>query len=94
MRTVSAAYPDILFVALSTPLQDAWIHRHLPRLGAGLVMGVGGSFDVLAGRLRRAPAWMRRAGMEWLFRLLLEPSRLFRMVRLPVFLWKALFFRP
>lgn len=93
VHAVSAARPDILFVALSTPFQDAWIHRNLPRLGVRLAMGVGGSFDVLSGRLRRAPLWMRRAGLEWLFRLVQEPARVGRMARLPLFLAKALLSR-
>lgn len=87
---VAAARPDLLFVALDTPRQDAWIHRHLARFGAVVAMGVGGSFDVFSGRLPRAPRWMRRAGLEWLFRLLREPSRARRMSGLPLFVWRVL----
>lgn len=90
VKEVSRAAPAILFVAMDSPRQDAWIHRNLSALGAGLAMGVGGSFDVLSGRLRRAPAWMRRAGMEWAFRLLQEPRRWRRMLGLPLFLLKVL----
>ena len=90
IRLVSKATPDLLFVALSTPFQDGWIHNNLSRFGAKVVMGVGGSFDVLSGRLRRAPPGMRAVGLEWFFRLLQEPRRFPRMVRLPVFFVKLL----
>lgn len=85
IHTITASKPDLLFVALSTPFQDGWIHKNLARLGAKIVMGVGGSFDVLSGRLRRAPPWMRATGLEWLFRLLQEPRRAARMLQLPLF---------
>ena len=90
LREVFSTAPDLLLVALATPFQDAWIHRNLAALGARLTLGVGGSFDVFAGRLRRAPAWMGRAGLEWLFRLIQEPSRWRRMLGLPVFLLRSL----
>ncbi len=90
VETISRAAPDLLFVAMDTPRQDVWIHRRLDRLNCKVAMGVGGTFDVLSGRLRRAPAWMREAGLEWLFRLIQEPRRLWRMRRLPLFLWKVL----
>lgn len=88
IHAITASKPDLLFVGLSTPFQDGWIHKNLARLGAKVVMGVGGSFDVLSGRLFRAPKWMRATGLEWLFRLLQEPRRFFRMVRLPFFALK------
>lgn len=90
IQLISKAKPDLLFVALSTPFQDGWIHKNLNRLSAKVVMGVGGSFDVLSGRLRRAPPWMRAVGLEWFFRLLQEPRRFPRMIRLPVFFVKLL----
>jgi N-acetylglucosaminyldiphosphoundecaprenol N-acetyl-beta-D-mannosaminyltransferase len=90
IQRIADAKPDLLFVALPTPFQDGWIHRNLDRLGAKVAMGVGGSFDVLSGRLRRAPPWMRAAGMEWFFRLIQEPCRADRMLRLPLFAWKVL----
>jgi N-acetylglucosaminyldiphosphoundecaprenol N-acetyl-beta-D-mannosaminyltransferase len=89
IQSIATAKPDLLFVALSTPFQDGWIHKNLSRLGAKVVMGVGGSFDVLSGRLRRAPKWMRAAGLEWFFRLLQQPRRANRMFRLPLFVWKG-----
>jgi N-acetylglucosaminyldiphosphoundecaprenol N-acetyl-beta-D-mannosaminyltransferase len=83
---VAAARPDLLFVGMSAARQEPWIHRNLDRLGAAVALGVGGSFDVLSGRLARAPRWMRAAGLEWLFRWAQEPWRAPRMARLPVFL--------
>lgn len=90
MAEVHAARPDLLFVALSVPRQDIWVHQNLAGLGAKVVMGVGGSFDVLSGRLKRAPEPMQKAGLEWLFRLWQEPSRISRMVHLPLFFWKVM----
>jgi N-acetylglucosaminyldiphosphoundecaprenol N-acetyl-beta-D-mannosaminyltransferase len=75
---VTDAKADILFVALPTPHKEQFIHRNLPSLGVRFAMGVGGSFDVLAGLTRRAPRWMQRAGLEWAYRLAQEPRRLFR----------------
>lgn len=80
----------ILFLALGSPAQEYWLSAHLAETGCRLGMGVGGSFDVLAGRTARAPAWMRRLGLEWLHRLLREPARYRRMLVLPVFLLLAL----
>jgi len=67
--------PDLLLVALGAPRQEQWMHRWLATVGVPVAIGVGGSLDVLAGRVRRAPGWIRRIGMEWLFRVLLEPRR-------------------
>ncbi len=89
VAAVARTRPDILFVALDTPRQDGWIRRRLPHLGARVALGVGGSFDVLAGRLRRAPRWMRAVGLEWFFRLCQEPGRWRRMRGLPRFAFRA-----
>jgi N-acetylglucosaminyldiphosphoundecaprenol N-acetyl-beta-D-mannosaminyltransferase len=70
--------PDLLFIALETPQKELFIARNRDRLKVPFAMGVGGSFDVLAGRRQRAPMWMQRAGLEWLFRLIQEPGRLGR----------------
>jgi N-acetylglucosaminyldiphosphoundecaprenol N-acetyl-beta-D-mannosaminyltransferase len=69
---------DLLFVAMGSPAQEFWIAEHLERTGARFAMGVGGSFDHLSGRKPRAPQWMQRAGLEWFYRLLREPRRLWR----------------
>lgn len=86
---VRASRPDFLFVGMGMPAQEKWIARYLGGLCAHVVMGVGGSFDVLSGRLKRAPKWMRKAGIEWGYRLLQEPWRWRRIAQLPVFAWKV-----
>lgn len=85
--------PRLLLVALGAPQQDKWIYRYRDLLPPCVAMGVGGSFDVLAGKARRAPRWMQRAGLEWLYRLLREPSRLARMSVIPLFLLKVIWHR-
>ncbi len=84
---VRAARPDILFVAYGAPRQDRWIHRNLERLGVPVCMGVGGTLDFVAGVATRAPRWLRRMGLEWLHRLILQPWRWRRMMVLPRFAW-------
>ncbi|MBI2453773.1 WecB/TagA/CpsF family glycosyltransferase [Candidatus Peregrinibacteria bacterium] len=71
--------PEVLFVAFGSPLQELWIHHYLPALpSVKIAMGVGGAFDFLAGKRKRAPQFMRKMGLEWLYRLIQEPSRLRR----------------
>jgi N-acetylglucosaminyldiphosphoundecaprenol N-acetyl-beta-D-mannosaminyltransferase len=82
---INASEADIVLVAYGAPKQDKWIARNRPRLRAGVAMGVGGSFDFISGKAVRAPAWMRRLGLEWLHRLWREPWRWRRMVALPRF---------
>ena len=82
---IVAAAPDILLVAYGAPRQDLWIHRNLRRLQVPVCMGVGGVFDFIAGLVPRAPIWMRNVGLEWLFRLLIQPWRWRRMLALPKF---------
>jgi N-acetylglucosaminyldiphosphoundecaprenol N-acetyl-beta-D-mannosaminyltransferase len=82
---ISAAAPDLLFVAMGSPRQEQFIVNNRSVLGAPVCMGVGGSFDVLSGRKKRAPVWMQRIGLEWSYRLLLEPRRILRMSALPKF---------
>jgi N-acetylglucosaminyldiphosphoundecaprenol N-acetyl-beta-D-mannosaminyltransferase len=78
VRQVAEAQADILFVAMPSPFKDIWCEQHRDRFGVKLIMGVGGAFDVLAGVVPRAPRWMQTAGLEWFWRLLLEPRRLWR----------------
>lgn len=85
IERVNASSADILFVAYGAPEQDKWIARNLPRLGVKMAMGVGGSFDFIAGIVPRAPMWIQQRGLEWLFRLYLQPRRIGRMMRLPLF---------
>lgn len=91
VEKVNASDADILFVAYGAPEQDKWIARNLPRLQVKMAMGVGGSFDFIAGVIPRAPLWMRRYGIEWLYRLYLQPWRIRRMLRLPRFVLAVLF---
>lgn len=75
---IAGIAPDLLFVALPTPNKELFIADHLHELNAKLAVGVGGSFDVVAGEVTRAPVWMQRAGLEWAHRLIKEPQRIFR----------------
>jgi N-acetylglucosaminyldiphosphoundecaprenol N-acetyl-beta-D-mannosaminyltransferase len=75
---ICAAQPDILLVSFGCPKAEKWIGMHYQRLGVPVTIGVGATIDFLAGRMKRAPVWMQRSGMEWLFRLCQEPRRLFR----------------
>ncbi|AHG87677.1 glycosyl transferase, WecB/TagA/CpsF family [Gemmatirosa kalamazoonensis] len=82
-----AARPDLVLVAFGSPKQEVWIDRARAAIGPAVAIGVGATFDFLAGHVRRAPAWMSRAGLEWLFRLCQEPRRMWRryLLRDPVF---------
>lgn len=82
---VNAARPDVLLVAYGHPKQELWVARNQERLRARVAVGVGGTFDFLAGSVRRAPGPLRRARLEWLWRLWLEPWRARRMAVLPVY---------
>lgn len=81
---------DLLFVALGAPKQEKWLAKFQDILKPSLLMGIGGSFDVVAGKMERAPKWMQDASLEWLFRLYKQPSRLGRMLVLPKFVIKVL----
>jgi N-acetylglucosaminyldiphosphoundecaprenol N-acetyl-beta-D-mannosaminyltransferase len=78
IQMINQAHPDVLWVGLGCPKQERWIYEHRNRLQVAVMIGVGQAFDIHAGRLRRAPAYMRNHGLEWLCRLLLEPRRLWR----------------
>lgn len=75
---IKAAGADCLFVGISSPLKETFLNRHRDALGVPVQLGVGGSFDVLSGHVRRAPLWMQNSGLEWLFRLAQEPGRLWQ----------------
>lgn len=77
LRRIHEAQPHILLVAFGCPKQEKWIYMNLPRLRVPVSVGVGGTFDMVAGNVRRAPVWMRKSGVEWIFRLIQEPRRLF-----------------
>ena len=75
---INAAKPDILFVALGNPKQELWMGRNAAKLDAGVLIGIGGTFNFLAGRVKRAPKWMQRSGLEWIYRIIQEPGRLWK----------------
>ena len=81
--------PDLLFIGRSASQQEPWIHLHKKKLAIPVMMGVGGSFDVLSGRLKRAPKLWQTLRVEWLYRLLQEPWRYKRMLDLPKFVWRV-----
>lgn len=82
---VRSASPDLLFVAFGVPTEEIWLARHREQLGVQVVLGVGGAFDFVAGVARRAPHWIRRIGLEWLYRLIAQPWRWRRQLALPRF---------
>lgn len=82
---------DIIFVAMGSPKQENWITGNMEKYNVPLSMGVGGSFDVICGNIKRAPDFMCKMGLEWFYRLIKEPSRYKRMMALPVFLFKVIF---
>lgn len=82
--------PQVLLVAYGHPNQELWIDRLSDSLGVAVAIGVGGAYDYLTGRVPRAPAWMRRAGLEWLFRLVRQPWRIRRMAVLPLYALRVL----
>jgi len=82
LNMIRAAAPHLLLVAYGAPMQDLWIARHLNELtSVRVAIGIGGTFDFLAGKCKRAPAWMRGIGLEWLWRLIREPTRIGRIWR-------------
>jgi N-acetylglucosaminyldiphosphoundecaprenol N-acetyl-beta-D-mannosaminyltransferase len=82
--------PDILLVALGIPKQEKWLAAHIQQLKVPVAIGVGGTFDVMAGVVQRAPLWMQRTSLEWLFRLLRQPTRFVRMLALPRFVLRVM----
>ncbi|MEW6247771.1 MAG: WecB/TagA/CpsF family glycosyltransferase [Nitrospirota bacterium] len=90
IAAINASRADLLFVALGSPKQEAWIDRYLPALNVKVCQGVGGTFDVIAGRVKRAPASVRRLHLEWLYRLVAQPTRIGRQAALPLFAWHVL----
>ena len=78
VERINAAKPDILFVALGNPKQKLWMGRNKAKLDVGAMIGVGGTFNFLAGRVKRAPRWMQKSGLEWVYRIVQEPGRLWR----------------
>ncbi|MBQ1510477.1 MAG: WecB/TagA/CpsF family glycosyltransferase [Selenomonadaceae bacterium] len=81
--------PDLLLAALGVPKQEKWLNAHKEELGVPLSIGVGGTLDVMAGVMKRAPRWMQKAKLEWLFRGMLQPKRAGRLLALPKFVLKV-----
>lgn len=75
---MAASGADMMFVAFSSPKKEYWIHKYIDQIGIPFVMGVGGSFDVVAGVTDRAPTWMQEHGLEWFYRFIQEPERLWK----------------
>jgi N-acetylglucosaminyldiphosphoundecaprenol N-acetyl-beta-D-mannosaminyltransferase len=76
VQLINAVEPDIVWVGLSTPKQERWMAAHIGRVRAPVLVGVGAAFDIHAGLRRQPPAWIRRSGLEWAYRLAVEPRRL------------------
>lgn len=87
IEKINAAKPDVLFVCLGAPKQEKFMQAHREELQVKLMAGLGGSLDSFAGTVKRAPKWMIDLSLEWLYRLIKEPKRFGRMLRLPKFLW-------
>lgn len=87
---IRAKQPDLIFAALGFPRQEKWIFEHIREFEKGIFMGVGGSFDVLAGTVKRAPVIWQKMNLEWLYRLIKQPSRWKRMLALPLFMLKII----
>ena len=87
IAAINEAKPDVLFVCLGAPKQELFMKRHQNDLSCRLMIGLGGSLDSFAGTVKRAPKWMIKANLEWLYRLYKEPKRFGRMLRLPKYLW-------
>lgn len=85
-----AVQPDLVFLALGVPRQEKWIYEHIEQFSHGVFIGVGGSFDVIAGTVKRAPKIWQKMNLEWLYRLLNQPSRFMRMLSLPKFALKVI----
>jgi len=87
---IREAAPDLLFVAFGIPMQEKWIRRHMGTLNVPVCMGVGGSLDVLSGNVKRAPKWMQRHGLEWVYRLAGNPKKIGKVMTLPRFVLMVL----
>lgn len=92
IQAVNSFRPDVLFVGMTAPKQEKWLHKHKARIDARVMCAIGGAFDFYAGTIPRAPKWMIRYGIEWLFRLAKEPQRMWRrnFISTPYFILKML----
>ncbi|MBA7705490.1 N-acetylglucosaminyldiphosphoundecaprenol N-acetyl-beta-D-mannosaminyltransferase [subsurface metagenome] len=92
MQDIKRTQPEILFIAISSPKKEFFIRKYMSEMQVSFSMGVGGSFDIIAGVKKRAPKWMQKCGLEWFFRLCQEPRRLWKryLIGNPIFLWLVL----
>jgi len=89
IEMINNAKPDVVWVGLGMPKQELWIGKHFGLINAPIMIGVGAAFDFISGRKKRAPKWMQRMGLEWLYRLIQEPKRLWRRnLYHPIFFFK------
>ncbi len=87
VKDINDSQADVLFIALGSPRQELWMDEYLPKLNIKVCQGVGGTFDVISGKVKRAPLIFRKMHMEWLYRLLAQPKRLLRQSALPKFVY-------
>jgi len=90
VSAVNKSHADILLVAFGAPKQEKWLAENLKKTTAKVGVGLGGTFDFIAGTRQRAPRWMQIVGLEWLFRLVCEPKRIVRQLAIPKFMWSIL----
>ncbi|GMQ60190.1 WecB/TagA/CpsF family glycosyltransferase [Vallitalea sediminicola] len=93
MDTINSLQPDLLLVGLGAPKQEKWISKNINNLNVKVALGVGGSFDGMAGIVKRAPEIYQKLGLEWFYRLIKQPTRIKRMIKLPMFLIKVIIHR-
>lgn len=91
IEEINTLKPNVLFVAMGAPRQEKWIYKNRHRLKVDVAAGQGGTFDYEAGNIKRAPLWIQKCGIEWLWRLIKQPSRIIRMRVLPIYLMKIIF---
>lgn len=91
IEEINSLQPNVLFVAMGAPRQEKWIYENKDKLKVDIAAGQGGTFDYEAGNIKRAPVWMQKCGIEWLWRLIREPKRIKRMAVLPLYLLTILF---
>ena len=91
IEEINSLKPNVLFVAMGAPMQEKWIYENRNKLKVDIAAGQGGTFDYEAGTVKRAPVWMQKCGIEWLWRLIKEPKRIKRMIVLPIFFLKVVF---
>lgn len=93
LEDIKSLSPDVLLVGLGFPRQEKWIYKYKNSLPVCISIGVGGTIDVIAGVVKRAPKIYRNLGLEWLYRLLCQPKRIFRMVNLPIFVFNVIIYK-